>query len=131
MGIKNSMQLLAIAAMLTATTIVALGTHPAAHVEKVWSLTTYESCTDDSVDQDDCDAPPPGPGPAGSWHDPSDIGTETFTPVPPRIHDPSDIGTETFTPVYTPTPPPPPPTSQAPPMLNPCLLPNNPVCAQN
>jgi len=113
MGIKNSMQLLAIAAMLTATTIVALGTHPAAHVEKVWSLTTYESCTDDSVDQDDCDAPPPGPGPAGSWHDPSDIGTETFTPV------------------YTPTPPPPPPTSQAPPMLNPCLLPNNPVCAQN
>jgi hypothetical protein len=48
--------------------------------------------------------------------------------APASRHDPSDIGTETFTPVYTPTPPPPQPsTTQAPPP-QPCQSPEDPNC---
>lgn len=49
---------------------------------------------------------PPAPAsPAASGPDPSDIGTETFTPSWPRpIAVPPNIGTETFTSTPTPTP---------------------------
>jgi hypothetical protein len=128
-----------------------------ARAEKVWDIETYDDCMNGvagdqintsinqqkfmnqkcceysgGVFQDDgylgkCVAPPAEPAPAGSRHDTSDIGTETLTPSPPRTHAPSDIGTATFTPAATPTPPPTPATTQAPP-VNPCLIPQEPIC---
>jgi len=105
-------------AVAVAVVIVAITS--TARVENVWDLKACTKgapldqirCCDfsDGVLQDNgkCVPPPPDPGPPGSQHDLSDIGSETLTPSPLRTHDPSDIGTETFTqsPTSTPTPTP-------------------------
>jgi hypothetical protein len=140
---------LAMAALSVLAVAVALGTvviTSTARVENVWDLKGCTKgapldqirCCDfgDGVLQDNgkCVPPPPDPGPPGSQHDLSDIGSETLTQSPLRTHDPSVIGTDTFTqsPTSTPvpTPMPTPSTTQAPP-TNPCMNPVEPVCATN
>jgi len=140
--IKLAMAALAVLAVVAAVGTVAITS--TARVENVWHLKACTKgapldqirCCDfsDGVLQDNgkCVAPPPDPGPPGSQHDLSDIGSETLTPSPLRTHDLSDIGTETFTqsPTSTPMPTtyPSPSTTQAPP-TNPCMNPLEPVCA--
>jgi hypothetical protein len=143
--IQIAMAALSLSAIAAALVIVVITSAP--RVENVWDLkacakgaaSDQTRCCDviDGVLQDNgglgkCVAPPPDPGPPGSQHDLSDIGSETLTPSPLRTHDPSGIGTETFTqsPTSTPvpTPMPSPATTQAPP-TNPCMNPLVPVCA--